>query len=690
MLLHAGNKYKIAGEKKMKFYFNRKSCTAVIVSAALLFTSVDGMSVRAEELGDVVLPVLEEGNPGELENSDNPDITGDEEDTQDGPSYVQNEDGAVIIRYFEELPEEQAYIEFKEREELSEVTERMPTELTVYVELVEGEDEPVEGEGQPGEGGDQSGENGDQSDKNGDQPGEGGDQSGEGGDQPGENGDQPDKNGDQPGEGGGQSGEGGGQSGEGGDQSGEGEDQSYTNDVAAAWINGTYTVGDRHQWHLLVADNGANTYTNGADGSEGDANGGEDGSGERAGENGEDGSGMGTGEGGGSGSGTGEGGGSGSGTGEGGEGGSGMGTGEGGNGTGTGEGGGNGAGTGEGGNGAGTGTGDEDDSSTGEPDMDTPPAQLVAETIPVIEWVCDDYGKEELDEYTFRPKWDTASWFFEESEEHKIPTIKVVYLVTSEVSTEEELAAAFAKGFQKITRQNDIALTKSLVLPADANIELDGGGYALTRGNVAAEGEEDGSSETFLGIMIDMDGENYTEDTYGTLTLKNITVDGHTDADRADAPVIRDRGKLILDENAVVRDNFNYGTYPKDEGVEKIPDYGGGIQVYGELVVSQDALVTKNFADEWGGGVYLAGGATLYLYADRIVENSVSEDAGYGADLYADKGSTIYYDPALINIRREEGGGTLLHLRWREAVPAGKRRTDTGSGGQQEGTLCLC
>ena len=24
MLLHAGNKYKIAGEKKMKFYFNRK------------------------------------------------------------------------------------------------------------------------------------------------------------------------------------------------------------------------------------------------------------------------------------------------------------------------------------------------------------------------------------------------------------------------------------------------------------------------------------------------------------------------------------------------------------------------------------------------------------------------------------------------------------------------------------------
>ena len=664
----------------------------------MLFTSVDGMSVRAEELGDAVLPVLEEGNPGELENSDNPDITGDEEDTQDGPSYVQNEDGAVIIRYFEELPEEQAYIELKEREELSEVTERMPTELTVYVEPVEGEDEPVEGEGQPGEGGDQSGENGDQPDKNGDQPGEGGDQSGEGGDQPDEGGDEPGEGGDQSGEGGDQSGEGGGQSGEGGDQSGEGEDQSYTNDVAAAWINGTYTVGDRHQWHLLVADNGANTYTNGADGSEGDANGGEDGSGERAGENGEGGSGTGTGEGGGSGSGTGEGGeggsgsgtgeggegGNGMGTGEGGEGGSGMGTGEGGNGTGTGEGG-NGTGTGEGGgNGAGTGTGDEDDSSTGEPDMDTPmaglydvtpPAQLVAETVPVIEWVCDDYGKEELDEYIFRPNWDTASWFFEESEEHKIPTIKVVYLVTSEVSTEEELAAAFAKGFQKITLQNDIALTKSLVLPADANIELDGGGYALTRGNVAAEGEEDGSSETFLGIMIDMDGENYTEDTYGTLTLKNITVDGHTDADRADAPVIRDRGKLILDENAVVRDNFNYGTYPKDGDAEKIPDYGGGIQVYGKLAVSQDALVTKNFADEWGGGVYLAGGATLYLYADRIVENSVSEDAGYGADLYADKGSTIYYDPALINIGEKKEAGLYY-------ICDGARLFRLGSGGQ--------
>ncbi|MDE6318422.1 MAG: hypothetical protein K2M22_01655, partial [Lachnospiraceae bacterium] len=110
----------------------------------------------------------------------------------------------------------------------------------------------------------------------------------------------------------------------------------------------------------------------------------------------------------------------------------------------------------------------------------------------------------------------------------------------------------------------------------------------------------------------------------------------------------------ILEENAVVRDNYNYGTYPGEgaEGAETILDYGGGIQAYGRLTLTESALVTGNFADELGGGVYLANGAILYLYADVIRENAVPAEHGYGADLYAASGSTIYYDPS-IDMTRE-------------------------------------
>ena len=64
------------------------------------------------------------------------------------------------------------------------------------------------------------------------------------------------------------------------------------------------------------------------------------------------------------------------------------------------------------------------------------------------------------------------------------------------------------------------------------------------------------------------------------------------------------------------------------------------------------AAVTGNFENEFGGGVYLAGGSVLYLYADVIKENSVPVVTGYGADLYAADGSTIYYDFS-VDMKRE-------------------------------------
>lgn len=265
-----------------------------------------------------------------------------------------------------------------------------------------------------------------------------------------------------------------------------------------------------------------------------------------------------------------------------------------------------------------------------------------------VEWECANYEEDIAAVYTFTPKWDEKAWTFEESGENKVPTIEVTCIGTvPEVSTEEELSAAFAAGVDQIFLKNDIALTKPLVLPATAKIDLDGQGFSLLRGKTIGE---DGSGSEFTGVMICMDGEGYTADTCGRLLLKNITINGKTEADHAGAPAIVDKGDLILEKGAVVRDNYNCGTYPEkgEEGVEKILPYGGGIRVYGKLTVMSGSSVTRNYAEERGGGVYLDSGSTLYLYADVIKDNRVGDtEYGFGADLYASAGSTIYFDPEI-------------------------------------------
>jgi len=232
----------------------------------------------------------------------------------------------------------------------------------------------------------------------------------------------------------------------------------------------------------------------------------------------------------------------------------------------------------------------------------------------------------------------------EESSEAAVTQPESLAVGELAVATQEELAAALISGVSKITLTADISLTTTLVVPATTNIILDGQGFSLRRG-------ADGNG-AFIGTMIYLNGVENAEETSGSLTLTNICVDGQIagTANRAGSSAIIDLGSLILDEGAVVKGNYNYGTYISQENGEITPvinDYGGGIQVYGELTVTERALVTGNFADEFGGGVYLAEGATLYLHADVIRENAVAEGTGYGADLYAANGSTIYYNTAI-------------------------------------------
>ena len=698
-------------------YINKKSFTALFLSAALFLTSVDCMKVQAEELKDQVPPAQTEdtGEPGSVSENTLP-----EEEGTTGPDYVKNADGAVIITSFEDLPEDVGHIELGEEETLEEAVGRMPATLKAYADVyvaaekpgTDESDEPGKEEDKPDAGGEEQpddeenkpdtgeeeqpgeGEEGQPGENEGDNTGD--DQGGEtDGEQPGEGEEDGGTDGGQPGEGEGDSGADGGQPDEGegdngtdcgqpdgeeqpdegndgdgadGGQSGEGEgdngtDSEQAGDIAAVNAGKSLAVQDEYRWRLLVAadesadrtDNGSSqTGAEGGSGGEGgenrqpDESGGDSGEGQQP-EGGDNGGNQQPGDGG---------------------------DGENGGGLRPDDGGGENDGSGQPGTGTPPGTeetpGTEGTSGAddGENVGDRPAAdggageETLTPTIKNVEieggipvrWECREAGDEELEEYIFRPTWDETRWVFAgDTDAGDVPTIVVTGFEKEpafEVSTEEELAAAFAAGLSYVALRNDIFLTAPLALPATANMELDGQGYSLFRGE--RKNEETGSGGVFTGIMISLDGEDYTEETYGTLTLKDITVDGKTKDGRADAPAILDRGNLILEEKSVVRDNDNFGTYPSEENadVETVLDYGGGIQVYGELTVTEEALVTGNFADELGGGVYLENGAALYLYADVIRDNSVAFDHGYGADIYAASGSTIYYDSS-IDMTRE-------------------------------------
>lgn len=265
--------------------------------------------------------------------------------------------------------------------------------------------------------------------------------------------------------------------------------------------------------------------------------------------------------------------------------------------------------------------------------------------IPVT-WKCsEDYDNTDLKTYIFKAEWDSALYYYDAE---LAPTVEVTVTRRKAggilVSTQEELAAALSEGEPKILLENDISLTTTLFVPASADTALDGQGFSLRRGE-----DENG---TFKGPMIYLGGEGYTQDSYGMLTLSNIYIDGQTADNHAEASAVIDYGCLVMDEGAVVENNCNYGKEQQDADLPASANaYGGGIQVYRQLILSPDALITGNYADELGGGVYLAGGSELHLYADVIQGNHVSEN-GFGADLYAADGSTVYYDSS-VDMKRE-------------------------------------
>lgn len=315
------------------------------------------------------------------------------------------------------------------------------------------------------------------------------------------------------------------------------------------------------------------------------------------------------------------------------------------------------------------------------------------ESLPVS-WSCDRYD-EARDSYVFTPTWNSSLFDYAGAEED-IPTITVTFEDPFTVSNETELQQAFDNLLANppadetpvsIVLANDISLSDTLYIstdwPKDIQITLeskmtDGSkGFSLTRGTVS-----DGT--TFSGAMIRFG--NYptpgaaipspaSAESSLALTLRNITIDGKkvadvgddssilsTDANRADAPAVISNGHLILESGARIINNYNGGTYLKDEGnafvldetganVYEIPPCGGGLWVCGgTLELKNGCRIQYNTAELFGGGIYLGSGAVLRCLteAEALTGNTANTKntaAGNpGADLYACAGSTIYYD----------------------------------------------
>lgn len=261
--------------------------------------------------------------------------------------------------------------------------------------------------------------------------------------------------------------------------------------------------------------------------------------------------------------------------------------------------------------------------------------------IPVI-WECsDDYDAEELEAYMFYPRWDEAVYAFSETALSQLPAIEVMVKkkeVKAGITSQAELQMAMDALKEEIVLESDIAITSELTISSDADITIDGQGFSLYRGQ--AEGSE------YKGVMLSVAGGG--ADSPGMITLKDIRIDGKA-VGGSNGPAVVSDGSLCLDEGTVIIHNENYGF----DGESAILDYGGAVWVNGELTVREGASVTGNFADELGGGIYLAPDSSLYLMADVVQGNQVGDGGGYGRDIYASDDSTIYYASGMAMEREE-------------------------------------
>ncbi len=157
------------------------------------------------------------------------------------------------------------------------------------------------------------------------------------------------------------------------------------------------------------------------------------------------------------------------------------------------------------------------------------------------------------------------------------------------VSTYAELANAMAT-------ETEIALTANIAVEAPllvtSRVHISGD-YALTR------------AAGFKGALL-------TVTSGGSLTIRDVVLDGGRDAGVTDALISVSNGTLYLLGGATLKDNYNHG--------------GLYAANYAIVTIDEHALITgnKNLV-RGGGGVSALGGSTLTIQGDARITNNVSE-----------------------------------------------------------------
>jgi hypothetical protein len=199
-----------------------------------------------------------------------------------------------------------------------------------------------------------------------------------------------------------------------------------------------------------------------------------------------------------------------------------------------------------------------------------------------------------------------------------------VYAVFGTEITSSSIGLITTGGYYKLT--GNITLTSEISVTA-SGVNLDGGGYTITRGS---------SSGAF-----------FTVGGSGSLTLSNITLNGNKGSYTATDALVKVYGTFTLGSGATLQNNKN----PSNDG--------GGVLVNGGTFIMNGGTISGNEA-YGGGGVAVAAG-TFSMTGGSITGNTASNDGGgvtiyNGGSLTMSDGTITNNDPGASNY----GGGVCM------------------------------
>ena len=188
------------------------------------------------------------------------------------------------------------------------------------------------------------------------------------------------------------------------------------------------------------------------------------------------------------------------------------------------------------------------------------------------------------------------------------------------VDTFDELKRELGYGRTRtITVTGTIEVTETLVIPAEANITIKGGG-TLKRADSFTSGRMF-RFDSSVGIY---------ERNKARLTLENITVDGNKVEASDPAFSLSMNAFLTLKAGAVIQNHVNTGTY---EGTVYV---AGGV-----LTMEAGSVIRNNTTAGYGGGVYCDAGSFI-MHGGTITGNTAAKGGGgvYSASCPTDSDST--------------------------------------------------